>query len=85
MLQKLDYYYYKPNHFFFIAGLKSRVKSSAIGLATISFMCTFLIVTLSMTVSTYRNMDHRFEFAFKMITQVIILVIFIKIANFNVR
>ncbi|MHA2522891.1 ABC transporter permease [Staphylococcus epidermidis] len=64
MLQKLDYYY-KPNHFFFIAGLKSRVKSSAIGLATISFMCTFLIVTLSMTVSTYRNMDHRFEFAFK--------------------
>ena len=65
MLQKLDYYYYKPNHFFFIAGLKSRVKSSAIGLATISFMCTFLIVTLSMTVSTYRNMDHRFEFAFK--------------------
>ena len=28
-------------------------------------MCTFLIVTLSMTVSTYRNMDHRFEFAFK--------------------
>lgn len=65
MLQKLDHYYYKPNHFFFIAGLKSRVKSSAIGLATISFMCTFLIVTLSMTVSTYRNMDHRFEFAFK--------------------
>lgn len=64
MLQKLDHYY-KPNHFFFIAGLKSRVKSSAIGLATISFMCTFLIVTLSMTVSTYRNMDHRFEFAFK--------------------
>ena len=63
MLQKLDHYYYKPNHFFFIAGLKSRVKSSAIGLATISFMCTFLIVTLSMTVSTYRNMDHRFEFA----------------------
>ena len=41
-------------------------------------MCTFLIVTLSMTVSTYRNMDHRFEFAFKMITQVIILVIFYK-------
>ncbi|MGZ9478479.1 ABC transporter permease [Staphylococcus epidermidis] len=65
MLQKLEHYYYKPNHFFFIAGLKSRVKSSAIGLATISFMCTFLIVTLSMTVSTYRNMDHRFEFAFK--------------------
>ena len=26
MLQKLDYYYYKPNHFSFIAGLKSRVK-----------------------------------------------------------
>lgn len=57
--QKIKQFYYKPYNFFFIAGLKSRVKSNAIGLATISFICTFLIVTLSMTISTYRNMDDR--------------------------
>ncbi|MEQ6045835.1 FtsX-like permease family protein [Staphylococcus saccharolyticus] len=64
-LQRINHFYYKPNNFFFIAGLNSRVKSSAIGLATISLICTFLLVTFSMTVTTYRDMDERFDQAFK--------------------
>ena len=60
-LQKIKQFYYKPYNFFFLAGLKSRIKSNSIGLATICFICTFLIVTLSMTISTYRNLDGRLD------------------------
>ena len=33
------------------------MKSNAIGLASIALLCTFLIVTLGMTVTTYRGLD----------------------------
>ncbi|MEJ7202463.1 ABC transporter permease, partial [Staphylococcus epidermidis] len=32
------------------------MKSNAVGLASIAILCTFLIVTLGMTVTTYRSM-----------------------------
>lgn len=56
-LQKLPKYYYQPKHFFLISGLRTRMKSNAIGLASIALLCTFLIVTLGMTVTTYRGLD----------------------------
>ena len=55
-LQKLSKFYYRPKRFFLISGLRARMKSNAVGLASIAILCTFLIVTLGMTVTTYRSM-----------------------------
>lgn len=56
-LQKIPKLYYHPKYFFIISGLRSRINTNAIGLASISILCTFLIVTLGMTITTYRGID----------------------------
>lgn len=49
--------YYKPNQFFSISGLLSRMKANAVGLASITMLMTFLIVTLGMSLTAYRGME----------------------------
>ena len=44
---------------FTISGLRSRMNSNSIGLASLTMLCTFLIVTLGMSVATYRSVDQR--------------------------
>lgn len=58
-LQKIPKLYYHPKYFFVISGLRSRINTNAIGLTSISILCTFLIVTLGMTITTYRGIDQR--------------------------
>ncbi|PNZ70023.1 ABC transporter permease [Staphylococcus croceilyticus] len=58
-LQKIPKLYYHPKYFFIISGLRSRINTNVIGLASISILCTFLIVTLGMTITTYRDIDKR--------------------------
>ncbi|MCI2774250.1 FtsX-like permease family protein [Staphylococcus petrasii] len=60
-LQKIPKLYYHPRYFFIISGLRSRINTNAIGLASISILCTFLIVTLGMTITTYRGIDKRID------------------------
>lgn len=38
--------------------MRVRLKMNAVSLATIILLCTFLIVTLTMTLTTYRDMNH---------------------------
>lgn len=38
--------------------MRVRLKMNAVSLATITLLCTFLIVTLTMTLTTYRDMNH---------------------------
>ncbi|MEJ7312185.1 ABC transporter permease, partial [Staphylococcus epidermidis] len=56
-LQKIPSFYYRPKYFFTISGLRSRMNSNSIGLASLTMLCTFLIVTLGMSVATYRSID----------------------------
>ncbi|WP_414044079.1 FtsX-like permease family protein [Macrococcus sp. EM39E] len=49
--------YYKPNQFFSISGLLSRMKANAVGLASITMLMTFLIVTLGMSLTAYRGIE----------------------------
>lgn len=49
--------YYKSKNFFSISGLLSRMKSNAVGLASIAMLVTFLMVTLGMTVTAYRGIE----------------------------
>ncbi|CDR61395.1 ABC transporter permease [Staphylococcus schweitzeri] len=58
LLQHLPNIYYHPRYFFVVTGMRVRLKMNAISLATITLLCTFLIVTLTMSVTTYRDMDH---------------------------
>lgn len=44
--------------FFVVVGMRVRLKMNAVSLATITLLCTFLIVTLTMTLTTYRDMNH---------------------------
>ncbi|CUT93911.1 exported hypothetical protein [Staphylococcus capitis] len=41
--------------------MRSRLKSNAVSLATISLLATFLIVTLGMTIHTYRGFNERID------------------------
>ena len=58
-LQKIPSIYYQPKYFFTISGLRSRMKANAIGLASLTMLCTVLIVTLGMSLSTYRGIHQR--------------------------
>lgn len=58
-LQQQDSIYYRPKYFFSISGLISRMRSNAIGLASITMLMTFLIVTLGMTVTAYQGMENQ--------------------------
>ncbi|MCQ9903650.1 ABC transporter permease, partial [Staphylococcus aureus] len=58
-LKRIPKWYYNPKYFFTISGLQSRMNSNAIGLASITMLCTFLIVTVGMTISTYRGISNQ--------------------------
>lgn len=60
-LKKIPNFYYKTNNFFTVSNLRSRLKSNAVSLATISLLATFLIVTLGMTIHTYRGFNERID------------------------
>lgn len=60
-LKNIPKLYYNPKFFFTISGLRSRMNSNAIGLASITMLCTFLIVTVGMTVSTYRGISNQVD------------------------
>ncbi|WP_415410721.1 ABC transporter permease [Staphylococcus agnetis] len=64
-LQRIPKIYYKPKNFFSIAGLLSRMKVNVVGLASITMLCTFLIVTMGMTVTTYRGLEDQVEQSLK--------------------
>ncbi|HHW6764059.1 TPA: ABC transporter permease [Staphylococcus aureus] len=58
ILQQVSKVYYHPRYFFVVVGMRVRLKMNAVSLATITLLCTFLIVTLTMTLTTYRDMNH---------------------------
>lgn len=60
-LKRIPSLYYNPKYFFTISGLQSRMNSNAIGLASITMLCTFLIVTVGMTISTYRGISNQVD------------------------
>ena len=56
-LKRIPKIYYKRKNFFSISGLLSRMKANVVGLASITMLCTFLIVTMGMTLTTYRGLE----------------------------
>ncbi|MDO4564439.1 MAG: ABC transporter permease [Clostridia bacterium] len=53
IMRKVKGYYYKPNNFVTVSGLRHRMSRNANGLATICILSTMLIVTLSGTLALY--------------------------------
>ncbi|WP_157946302.1 FtsX-like permease family protein [Staphylococcus chromogenes] len=58
-LKRMPKIYYKAKNFFSISGLLSRMKTNVVGLASITMLCTFLIVTMGMTLTTYRGLEEQ--------------------------
>lgn len=58
-LKRMPKIYYKSKNFFSISGLLSRMKTNVVGLASITMLCTFLIVTMGMTLTTYRGLEEQ--------------------------
>ena len=62
--------YYNKKHFFTVSGLMSRMKSHVVGLASITMIITFLIVTLGLSLTTYRGIqtqvDHTQKYDYEM-------------------
>lgn len=53
LLQKRKAYYYKTNHFVSVSSMVYRMKRNGAGLASISILCTMVLVMLSATVCLY--------------------------------
>ncbi|GGB06843.1 FtsX-like permease family protein [Macrococcus hajekii] len=64
-LQKIQGIYYKPQNFISISGLLSRMRANAVGLASIAVLCTFLMVTLGMSLTTYRGIEMQIKSVMK--------------------
>ncbi|MBX8994210.1 ABC transporter permease [Staphylococcus pettenkoferi] len=56
-LKSIPSIYYQKVNFFSISGLLSRMKVNAVSLASITLLCTFLVVTLSLSLTTYRGIQ----------------------------
>lgn len=56
-LKSIPRIYYQKVNFFSISGLLSRMKVNAVSLASITLLCTFLVVTLSLSLTTYRGVQ----------------------------
>ncbi|MCY1570141.1 ABC transporter permease [Staphylococcus pettenkoferi] len=56
-LKSIPRIYYQKVNFFSISGLLSRMKVNAVSLASITLLCTFLVVTLSLSLTTYRGIQ----------------------------
>lgn len=50
-------FYYKPDNFLSVSGMLYRMKSSAIGLASITILSTGVIIALSATLAIYANIE----------------------------
>lgn len=50
-------YFYKDKNFLSVSGMLYRMKANAVGLASITVLCTGVIITLSATISIYRSID----------------------------
>lgn len=59
LMKRTPSLYYKPNNFVAISGMLSRMRANAVGLASIAMLCTFLVVTLGMSLTTYRGMENQ--------------------------
>lgn len=59
-------YFYKVKNFLTVSGLMFRVKSNATGLASITVLCTCVMVALSATVSVYVNAEATLDSQFPM-------------------
>ncbi|MDO4772477.1 MAG: ABC transporter permease [Bacillota bacterium] len=60
-MKKRKKYYYKPSNFLSTSGMLYRMKSNALSLASISILCTGLMITLGSTVSVHYSMDNKVE------------------------
>lgn len=56
-------YFYKSENFISISGMLYRMKSNAIGLASISILCTSIILTISMTTTIHNSINDFVDFA----------------------
>lgn len=53
LLKRNKKFYYQPNHFISVSSMMYRMKQNAAGLASITILCTMVLVTLSTTASLY--------------------------------
>lgn len=58
IFQQIPSIFYHHKYFLVLIGLRQRLKENAVSLATIALLCTFLIVTLTMTMTTYREINN---------------------------
>lgn len=59
-------YFYRPKNFLTVSGMIFRVKSNATGLASITVLCSCVMVALSATISAYRSMETSINSQFPM-------------------
>ncbi|KAA1040334.1 ABC transporter permease [Macrococcus equipercicus] len=64
-LQNIPAIYYHPVRFLSISGLLARMKANAVSLASITMLVTFLIVTIGMSLTTYRGIESNVNSQFK--------------------
>lgn len=61
LLKSIPGYYYKPNHFLSISGMLYRMRANAVSLASIAMLVTLLSVTMGMTTTAYRGIEHQID------------------------
>lgn len=61
LLRNKKKFYYKKKNFFWVSGMITRMKSNGVSLATITILCTCIIVTLSSTSTIDKSMKDRLE------------------------
>ncbi len=61
LLRKNKKFYYKDKHFLSISGMLYRMKSNAVGLATICIFSTSIILSLGTTASIYNGIESMFN------------------------
>lgn len=60
-LQKNNEFYYKPKHFITVSSLKHRMKRNGAGLASISILATFVLLTLTFSFAFYKGSSSLLE------------------------
>lgn len=59
MLKNNKKYYYRSSQFISTSGMLYRMKSNAVGLASICILCSGIIVTLAVTLTIYSNIENQ--------------------------
>ncbi len=74
MLKRNKKFFYKSKNFITISGMLYRMKSNAIGLASIAILCTGVVVSLSTTMAIYssaeKNVDSTINRDYKIVSEV---------------